>query len=521
VSTTSLVTAWRNLGPVGWAQSPHGWLLDNGRPITLELWQAAVLNAWWAQPEDVTLLGISHVKKTGKTLANAVLLAWRWLALPGEHFAAANDLDQAAGRQFSMIADMVRRNPYLSKNCRADRTELEFLPTRSIIRALSVNAAADAGANHLTVSHTEAWGVIYEAGIRAYEELSPPPGKTHGLPCLRICDSYAGYAAESKTWHDIVDRGLSGELVSDEWPIYREGGLLLFHMAGEEAQVRCFRGTPEERVRYYNEQRLQLRPGAFRRQHLNERAANESQFVTREAWEACRDAVTPLVAGDGRRLVLGADASTSRDLTALVGTVWDPALKAVTVPLVRVWKPLRGDRRGGKPTVDLEATIGQEVSMLHRAGQVECVICDPYQLHTLVLDWERQGIRVVELPQNAGRVEADSALADAIAARLVRHYGDPDLTDAILNAIAVETPRGLRLAKEKAALKIDLAVALSMAVWGLTKDQGFGPGVPNGKLGEAVKPLEQLSRWGTTGLVGGEWRSGSDYYDGSRFRGRF
>ena len=49
--------------------------------------------------------------------------------------------------------------------------------------------------------------------------------------------------------------------------------------------------------------------------------SNESQFVTPEQWAACYSPeVQRLAEGDRRRLVLGADASTSRDLTALVGT---------------------------------------------------------------------------------------------------------------------------------------------------------------------------------------------------------
>ena len=87
---------------------------------------------------------------------------------------------------------------------------------------------------------------MYEAGIRAFEELTPPPGRFYGLPALRVCDSYAGYEVESVTWHSIVDRGLAGQRIDPDWPIYLSGGLLLFHAEGEEAQRLCFRGTPQD-----------------------------------------------------------------------------------------------------------------------------------------------------------------------------------------------------------------------------------------------------------------------------------
>ena len=250
-----LVTHWREIGPVSWAESEHGWIGVDGMPITLAAWQRAALNAWDARRGAVSTLAVSNIKKTGKTALNAFLLCWRWLALPGQHFAAANDLDQSAGRQFQEIVDMIGRHPYLRKNTRVTKNVITFEPTGSTLTALAVDATGNAGANFITTSHTEAWGIVYEAGIRAWEELTPPPGRFYGLPCLRVVDSYAGHLGESETWHSIVDRGLAGERVDADWPIYLAGGLLLFHSEGEEAQRLCFRGTAQEAAAYYTEQR--------------------------------------------------------------------------------------------------------------------------------------------------------------------------------------------------------------------------------------------------------------------------
>ncbi len=194
--TNELITHWRQAGPVDWAEGPYGWIGIDRQPIKLTPWQAAILGAWWQRKETITTLGVSNVKKTGKTFSNAVLLAWRWLALPGEHFAVGNDLDQSASRQFQEISEMIRRNEYLRHNSKVNAKQLIFEPTGSTITALAVDAAGNAGANHLTASHTEAWGIVYEAGIRAFEELTPPPGSFYGLPALRICDSYAGFEGE-------------------------------------------------------------------------------------------------------------------------------------------------------------------------------------------------------------------------------------------------------------------------------------------------------------------------------------
>ena len=100
--TIELIERWRGLSPADWAESEYGWILPSGRPIVLADWQRAVLDAWYANP-DVSTVAVSAPKKVGKTLLNGLLLCWRWLCLPGEHFALGNDLDQSVARQFSEI----------------------------------------------------------------------------------------------------------------------------------------------------------------------------------------------------------------------------------------------------------------------------------------------------------------------------------------------------------------------------------------------------------------------------------
>lgn len=474
--TRDLAAEWREMGPLAWAESSFGFIMEDGEPIELTPFQRAVLESYEEHRSEISTLAISCTKKTGKTALNAVLTAWRWLALPGQHFTAANDLDQSQARQFGMIADMVRRNPYLRDKVKIGKSELLFEPTGSRLTALASDATGNAGANFLTTSHTEAWGVLYENGIRAWEELTPPPGRWYGLPCLRIADSYAGYLGESATWHGIVDRGLKGKRISKEWPIYQDGGLLLFHIEGEEARERCFRGDVLEAAEYYKEQKDSLRPNTFDRMHANIRTAAESAFLPEGAWAAAESReVKPLSPGEPARLVVGVDASTSRDYTALVGVEYNYPTNTVDVRLVRVWKPERGLFRMGKPTIDLAETLGAEVMKLYQTHQLHSVVADPYQLHSIILEWQREGIQVTELAQNAGRVESDQSLFDAIVGGALRHYGDHTLTEHLLNAVAIETPRGLRLAKERTSKKIDAAVALSMAHWGaLAKQKQVG-----------------------------------------------
>ncbi len=466
---SELVKQWRDAGPVAWAESAYGWIDVDGEPITLEAWQRAVLRAWWSQRDAVTTLGISCIKKSGKTQLNAILLSWRWLVLPGEHFAVGNDLDQSAGRQFAMIADMVRRHLYLRQTVKAGKAELVFTPTGSTIKALSVDAAGNAGANHLTASHTEAWGVVYEAGIRAFEELTPPPGKLYGLPALRICDSYAGYEGESTTWHSIVDRGLAGERIDGDWPIYRADGLLLFHMDGDEAKARCFRGAPGEAAAYYADQRTQLRPGAFLRLHENKRATGSESFIDLAWWDGCVDpAHRPLLPGSGVPLFIGVDAAVKHDSAAVVACCFDHERGKVALARHRIWYP-RGE------ALDLDATIGDFLRELRRGYPVASVYYDPWQMIAEAQQLQRDGLPMVEYPQSVPNLTAiGQNLYDLIKGGNLTVYPDDELRRQVSHAVAVETPRGWRIAKEKNASKIDAVVALAMAAYSATT-QGGGP----------------------------------------------
>jgi phage terminase large subunit-like protein len=457
-----LAIEWRNLGPVAWAEHPYGWIHDDDRPIRLEPWQRAALEAWWRNRETVTTFAVSNVKKTGKTTLNAILLAWRWLALPGVHLAAANDRDQAEGRQFAMISDMVERHPLLSKHVKSTSKRLIFEPTGSTLEAIEVDATGRAGSNHLTASHTEAWGVLYEGAIRAWEELTPPPGKRYGLPALRIADSYAGWEGESETWHNLVDRGLAGERVSEDWPIFRAGGLLLFHVEGEEAQRRCFRGSAADREAYYTEQQADLRAGTFARLHLNQRAQGESQFVDLALWDALvKPECRPITPGDRRPLWLGADAGTKRDAVALVGCTYNRDAQRVELAYVRQWLPEKLPKLVAG--VDLDDTVGREVLRLHRAHNVQEVLGDPWQLASIMNRWEKAGVEVRELPQTAQRTAADQALYDAITSKTLATYESPELRESIRKAAAKDTNRGTRLTKRPGD---DLTVGLSMAHYG-------------------------------------------------------
>jgi len=64
---------------------------------------------------------------------------------------------------------------------------------------------------------------------------------------------------------------------------------------------------------------------------------------------------------------------------------------------------------------------------------------------------------------------ATETLLSALTNRNLRLYRCDDLRSRVLNAVAVESPRGIRLAKERQSGKIDGCVALSFAVLAATQ----------------------------------------------------
>jgi hypothetical protein len=112
----------------------------------------------------------------------------------------------------------------------------------------------------------------------------------------------------------------------------------------------------------------------------------------------------------------------------------------------------------------------------------------------------REGLLMVEFPQTVSNLtESSQNLFDLIKGRNLLLYPDAAIRLAISRAVAIETPRGWRIGKDKQTHKIDIVVALAMACLAATKRE-FG--------GQCT--LAQLRA-----MNGTDVRSAYDY-DGSR-----
>lgn len=454
--TRDIVAFFRDLYP-----------LDLGKPNIppfLETWLYTAFPLPDGNPQARNVLD-SRSKKQGKsTLAGVVALYLASRRRYSEVVIAAADKDQAKDRVFRSVKYAVEVSP-VWRGARVYKDVIE-LDNGSTIQAISSDWKGSAGGNYSGVIFDELHTYTTELQRRIYDELVIPPTQPDGV---RWISTYAGFLGESNLLKEIWDKALTGERLPGELPIYHLPDAAFLALIDQgETSWRMPWSTPE----YMRSVRETERPNTYTRLWLNEWVSNESEFITPEQWAACYDpAVKPLTLSGKQRVVFGADASTSRDLTALVGAVYNERTEAVEVVYTRVWKPKILEHagavlRGGKPSIDLVETIGAELLQLHNAGVVAGVVYDPYQLHAIGLELEKAGVRVIELPQTTARTEADQALYDAIISRRVRHYNDPTLNEHVNNAVALESSRGYRLAKDRTTRKIDAAVALAMAHYG-------------------------------------------------------
>jgi phage terminase large subunit-like protein len=211
--------------------------------------------------------------------------------------------------------------------------------------------------------------------------------------------------------------------------------------------------------------RAQLRPNAFLRLIENRFVTSEAAFVDPAWWAACEDAdARMLIRDQSRRVWVGIDASVKRDSTAIVVCGWDDEAKKVQLLSHRIFQPTPGD------PLDFEATIEATVLDLAARFQIVEARFDPYQMIASAQRLTAAGVPMVEFPQTVPNLtEASSNLYELIKSNNLIAYADDAVRLAVHRAVALETSRGWRIAKEKQSHKIDVVVALAQAALGATK----------------------------------------------------
>lgn len=452
--------------------------------------------------ERFQTLVYSTIKKSGKSAITAAIgryVAERW----GDYsdvIMVGNDADQAK----SVIFDAAIRSMVLDPQYDQQRKELMMpdgstewrmirasalhIPNNGKLRPIAQDYRGEAGANPTASIWTEIWGADQERARRLYDELTPPPTRPRSI---RLLEGYAGFEGESVLWREIWDRAQKegrqltrGELDPyGGWPFEGDPPIWVNETSRMCAYIDT--GIPARRLPwqlgqagalYYKSQEANERPDSFRRLHHNEWVSSVSEFIPSAWWLACQESPDRVIAdkvarrlsegeknvSKGEPIVIGVDGAVTGDCAALVGVCRDPmAPEKVRVLFAKIWTPTPGH------PLDYSATIEPELKRLCSLYNVVQIAYDPYQLHKLMTDLSREGIAWCRpFNQAAERSRSDKQLYDLIRDRRIVHPGLPDLNEHIHNAAAKHAPdedTRLRIIKKAQAMKIDAAVALSMA----------------------------------------------------------
>lgn len=386
----------------------------------------------------------SCIKKSGKSTFSALCGLWAVLCLGGryaEGYVISSDLQQATDRIFTMACRIVECSPLLRAKVTADKI---LFANGSFIQALAADWRGAAGAAPTIVLVDEVWTFTTEGARRLYEEAAPTPTKK---PSVRMISTYAGFHGESDLLEKLVERGLKGELIAKD--LYAQGGLLAFISHDPIAPWQ----TPE----WLEEVRKTERPSAFLRQYRNEFTSGEGSFVSLDDFDAVTSNYFPPAIDTTLDVYVGLDGSVKHDSTGIVAVTWqDGRLRLVA-------------HREFRPTpdhpIDFALTVERTLEDWRRAYRIKEVAYDPYQLQAVAQNMRRAGINMVEFVQSSGNLnEVATRLFNLITERKISFYPAPNLRQAFSNTIATESTRGWKIDKAKQSHRIDLVVALGMAV---------------------------------------------------------
>jgi phage terminase large subunit-like protein len=444
---------------------------ETRKPIVLEPFQKKdILKPIFYAEDRPTMALVGQTKKSGKSTLAATVAAW--VLFCGEDFSetyiAARDKDQANWIIFSKLVKAIEMNPNMLLNVNITKDAVERPATGSVVRCLPTEVSA-AGLNPNLVIFDELWSYDLESMTKFFEELTTVPTRKH--PLILIV-SYAGYDTdEDNLLYSLYQKGLKGR-----------DPTFFFYWDHKNRM-------PWQTKQYLKQQRGRLRPGTYRRLHLNEWTSGEEAFIDMDLWDACVDRKhRPALPNKEVELIIGVDIGISHDTCAVVGVMKDK--DKIKLACHRKWQPTK------KNPIDLEETVEAYVKELDKGYTVSEVRYDPYQFHRSAMTLQKAGVNMVEFPQTTDRLTAMSQnLYDLVKGGNLVLYRDNEMKQHAQKATAKETPRGWRIVKKKASHKIDLIIALAMAALGATKIDSVKPDIfildPHGHVDHGQETKEE------------------------------
>ncbi len=397
----------------------------------------------------------SAPKKSGKTGFAAILTLTITLLYGGndpESICAANDLEQSSSRVFSAIKKIIKASPQLRDKAKITNTVITFPSIGATITAIASEAAGAAGANPVLTVGDELWGFTSESSRRLWDELVPPPTRK---AAWRLVVTYAGFTGESNLLEELYEHGVKQPQIGPD--LYAGEGQLTFWTHSPVA--------PWQTQGWLDQMKRSLRPNQYARLIENRWTSSQSAFIDMAEWDACViDGMQPTERDPNLQVFVAVDASLKRDSTAIVAVATDG--ERVRLVTHRIFQPSPDE------PLDFEATIEATLIELCTRFSVQAVRYDPWQMAAVAQRMIKRGVPMEEFPQTTSNLtDSSSNLFELIKSCSLQVYADDAMRTSVSQAVAVETARGWRIAKEKAKHKIDVVVALGMACHAAVKQE--------------------------------------------------
>lgn len=367
----------------------------------------------------------------------------------------ANDLKQADSRVGMYLRESIKLGQKAGSREKSIRiTPSGYAiryPNGSAVECVPIDPSGEAGGNDDMIVYSELHGWKSKAHQRMWSEMTLSPTKFGDSQ--RWIDTYAGYEGESPILENLYRVGKQdGERIWDDLEVYRNDKARMLTVWVTEWLLPW--QTSEQGRQYYIEEEAQLAPNEFARMHRNQWVSSEDVFVPYEWWNACAAQYDAIRADEP--VILALDAGVSSDCFAAVGVTRRG--DKVQTQYLRKWQPQNGI------TLDFMSIETELCEFISRHNVLE-VCYDEFQLVEMMGRIRaNEGVNCRKFSQATPRAIADKRLFDVIRNRAIQHGNDADLNTHVKNANRKPEEDKMRIVKRTPEGKIDLCVALSMAV---------------------------------------------------------
>jgi phage terminase large subunit-like protein len=439
-----------------------------GQPFKLLPWQRELLVDAYELTQDTfsrwrrkhRTVCVCVARKNGKSTLAAAIMLYHLIADRGDSqrqiIAAANDRNQAR-MVFDSAKQMVNASPKLSAVCNVQRDVIRYKD--NTYRVVSADAGRQQGLNPAAVSLDE---YAFSKNSDLFDALTLGSAARNQPMFLIISTAGPDPDGPFAALCEQGQRVNSGE-ADDPTLFYRSWGPKLGetvdHLDPEVWRV-CNPSYDILNPDDFKAAAQRSTEASFRIYRLSQFVRGASTWLPHGLWDSLAADGDPLEPGD--EVVLGFDGSWKGDSTALVAC----RIRDLRVFVVGHWEAPADDVHWRVPMADVRDALHEALDMF----RVRNLVADPYRWEETLDNLEADGFPVEAFPTNSLKrmVPATQAVYDACRDGRLSHDGNPALARHIGNAVLREDKNGARITKEHASSrrKIDLAIAMILAVWG-------------------------------------------------------